>query len=56
MNPIDHPYGGGEGKTQRGTKRPKSIYGKVTGGVKTRKKKKYSNKLIIKKRKKKRKK
>ena len=56
MNPVDHPYGGGEGKTQRGTKRPKSIYGKVTGGVKTRKKKKYSNKLIIKKRKKKRKK
>jgi len=56
MNPVDHPYGGGEGTTQRGTKRPKSIYGKVTGGVKTRKKKKYSNKLIIKKRKKKRKK
>jgi large subunit ribosomal protein L2 len=56
MNPVDHPYGGGEGRTQRGTKRPKSIYGKVTGGVKTRKKKKYSNKLIIKKRKKKRKK
>jgi len=56
MNPVDHPYGGGEGRTQRGTKRPKSIYGKVTGGVKTRKKKKYSNKLIIKRRKKKRKK
>ncbi len=56
MNPVDHPYGGGEGRTQRGTKRPKSIYGKVTGGVKTRKKKKYSNKFIIKKRKKKRKK
>jgi large subunit ribosomal protein L2 len=56
MNPVDHPYGGGEGRTQRGTKRPKSIYGKVTGGVKTRKKKKYSNKFIIKKRKQKRKK
>jgi len=56
MNPIDHPYGGGEGRTQRGTKQPKSIYGKVTGGVKTRKRKKYSNKLIIKRRKKKRKK
>jgi len=52
MNPVDHPYGGGEGRTQRGTKRPKSIYGKVTGGVKTRKRKKYSNKLIIKRRKK----
>lgn len=56
MNPVDHPYGGGEGRTQRGTRKPKSIYGKVTGGVKTRKKKKYSNKFIIKKRKKKRKK
>lgn len=53
MNPVDHPYGGGEGRTKRGTKRPKTIYGKVTGGRKTRKKKKYSNKFIIKKRKKK---
>lgn len=51
MNPVDHPYGGGEGRTQRGTKRPKSIYGKTTGGVKTRKKQKYSNKLIVKRRK-----
>lgn len=56
MNPVDHPYGGGEGRTQRGTKRPKSIYGKVTGGRKTRKRKKYSDKFIIERRKKKRKK
>ena len=53
MNPVDHPYGGGEGRTQRGTKRPKNIYGKVTGGRKTRKKKKYSNKFIVTRRKKK---
>ncbi len=52
MNPIDHPYGGGEGRTKRGTRKPKSIYGKVTGGKKTRKKNKYSNKLIVQKRKK----
>jgi len=47
MNPVDHPYGGGEGKTKRGTKRPKTLWGKVTGGRKTRRKKKYSNKLIV---------
>lgn len=51
MNPHDHPYGGGEGRTQRGTRRPKTKWGKVTGGRKTRKKKKWSNKLIIKRRK-----
>ena len=47
MNPVDHPYGGGEGKQPRGTKRPKTIWGKVTGGRKTRNKKKWSNKLIL---------
>ena len=51
MNPVDHPYGGGEGKQKRGTKRPKTKWGKVTGGRKTRNKKKWSNKLIIKRRK-----
>ncbi len=51
MNPVDHPYGGGEGRSPRGTKRPKNIYGKVTG-KKTRKKKKWSTKFIIKRRKK----
>jgi large subunit ribosomal protein L2 len=51
MNPRDHPYGGGEGRAKRGTKRPKTKWGKVTGGRKTRKKKKWSNKLIIKRRK-----
>jgi len=51
MNPRDHPYGGGEGNTQRGTKRPKTKWGKITGGRKTRNPKKWSNKLIVKKRK-----
>lgn len=55
MNPVDHPYGGGEGRTQRGTKRPKTKWGKITGGRKTRKKKKYSDSLIIRKRRKKKK-
>lgn len=50
MNPVDHPYGGGEGKAQRGTKRPKDKWGNITGGRKTRKKKKPSSKLIIKRR------
>jgi large subunit ribosomal protein L2 len=53
MNAVDHPYGGGEGRTKRGTKRPKNIFGKVTGGKKTRKKTKYSNKYIVQRRKKK---
>ena len=51
MNPRDHPYGGGEGRAQRGTKRPKTKWGKITGGRKTRKKKKWSSKMIIKRRK-----
>lgn len=52
MNPVDHPYGGGEGRAKRGTKRPKDKWGKVTGGRKTRKRKKYSNKFILERRKK----
>jgi len=51
MNPCDHPYGGGEGRQPRGTRKPKTAWGKVTGGRKTRNKKKWSNKHIIKKRK-----
>lgn len=54
MNPVDHPYGGGEGRQGRGTKRPKTAWGKVTGGRKTRTPKKYSNKLIVARRKTKR--
>lgn len=51
MNPVDHPYGGGEGRQPRGTRKPKTLWGKVTGGHKTRNKKKWSSKLIIKRRK-----
>jgi large subunit ribosomal protein L2 len=52
MNPRDHPYGGGEGRALRGTRRPKTKWGKVTGGRKTRKKKKWSNVFIVSRRKK----
>jgi large subunit ribosomal protein L2 len=47
MNPVDHPYGGGEGVQGRGTRRAKSMWGKPTGGVKTRHPNKYSNHLIV---------
>lgn len=47
MNPVDHPYGGGEGRQGRGIKRPKTAQGKVTGGRKTRNKKKKSGKFIL---------
>lgn len=55
-NPVDHPYGGGEGRQGRGTRRPKTRTGKVTGGHKTRTPKKYSNALIVSRRIKKRRK
>ncbi len=45
MNPIDHPHGGGEGKTNSG-RHPVSPWGMPTKGFKTRKKK-ASDKLII---------
>ncbi|MBI2627680.1 50S ribosomal protein L2 [Candidatus Nomurabacteria bacterium] len=51
MNPVDHPYGGGEGRQGRGTKRPKTMWGKVTGGRKTRSPKRYSNVFIVSRRK-----
>ncbi len=52
MNPVDHPYGGGEGRQGRGTRRAKSVYGKPTGkGQKSRRAKKYSNKFIVRRRK-----
>lgn len=54
MNPVDHPHGGGEGRSPVGQRKgPKTPWGKKAHGVKTRKKKKYSNKFIIKRRKKK---
>lgn len=52
MNPVDHPYGGGEGRAGRGRRRAVSKWGKPTGkGHRTRKKKKYSNRLIVSRRK-----
>lgn len=46
MNPVDHPHGGGEGKTSGG--RPSvSIWGKLTKGVKTKSKKKIIKTKII---------
>ena len=53
MNPCDHPHGGGEGRSPIGLKHPKTPWGKIARGVKTRKKKKHSDKFIIKRRKKK---
>jgi len=52
MNPVDHPMGGGEGKTSGG-RPPCSPWGKPTKGYKTRNKKKKSNSLIVSKKKKK---
>ncbi len=45
MNPVDHPHGGGEGKT-RG-KHPESPWGWKTKGYKTRRGRKYSDRFII---------
>ena len=50
MNPVDHPHGGGEGKTSGG-RHPVTPWGKPTKGFKTRKKNKKSNSMIIKRRK-----
>ena len=50
MNPVDHPMGGGEGKTSGG-RHPVSPWGQLSKGLKTRKKKKPSNALIVKRRK-----
>jgi len=52
MNPVDHPHGGGEGRSPIGLKHPKTPWGKPALGVKTRNTKKWSNKLIIQRRKK----
>ncbi len=52
MNPVDHPYGGGEGRQGRGLRRAKTLWGKPAGkGQKTRTPKKYSNNLIVSRRK-----
>ena len=50
MNPVDHPMGGGEGKSSGG-RHPTTPWGKPTKGYKTRKKNKASNRYITKRRK-----
>jgi len=47
MNPVDHPHGGGEGKTSGG-RHPVSPTGKPTKGKITRKRKNNTNRLIVK--------
>ncbi|MEE9196322.1 MAG: 50S ribosomal protein L2, partial [Alphaproteobacteria bacterium] len=46
MNPVDHPHGGGEGRTSGG-RHPVTPWGKPTKGARTRGKKKASDRLII---------
>jgi large subunit ribosomal protein L2 len=48
MNPVDHPHGGGEGKTSGG-RHPVSPWGTPTKGYKTRKNKR-TDKLIVRRR------
>jgi len=50
MNPVDHPMGGGEGRTSGGS-HPRSPWGKLAKGGKTRAKRKASDKIIVKRRK-----
>ncbi|MDR1080344.1 MAG: 50S ribosomal protein L2, partial [Deltaproteobacteria bacterium] len=49
MNPVDHPLGGGEGKSSGG-RHPVTPWGKPTKGAKTRKKNKPSTRFIVKRR------
>jgi len=51
MNPVDHPHGGGEGKSGQGNPHPVTPWGKPTKGYRTRKPNRYSNKFVIKRRK-----
>jgi len=50
MNPVDHPHGGGEGRSPIGMPSPKTPWGKPTLGYRTRRKKK-SDALIVRRRK-----
>lgn len=50
MNPVDHPHGGGEGKSGQGNPHPVSAKGILSKGYKTRRKEKYSDKFIVKRR------
>ena len=50
MNPVDHPHGGGEGRTPIGRPSPMTPWGKKAIGVKTRNKKKASTQYIVRRR------
>ena len=50
MNPVDHPMGGGEGRTSGGS-HPRSPWGQLAKGGKTRPKRKASDRVIVKRRK-----
>ena len=50
MNPVDHPHGGGEGRTPIGRKAPMTPWGKKAMGVRTRKSKKKSTQYIVRRR------
>ena len=50
MNPVDHPHGGGEGRTPIGRPSPMTPWGKKTLGLKTRKKNKMSDRYIVRRR------
>jgi large subunit ribosomal protein L2 len=47
MNPVDHPHGGGEGRTGIGMPSPKTPWGKLARGVRTRKRK-HTDRYIVK--------
>ena len=47
MNPVDHPHGGGEGRSPIGKPRPLTPWGKPALGMKTRKKRKKSDLFIL---------
>lgn len=51
MNPVDHPHGGGEGRSPIGKTHPVTPFGKPALGIKTRNRKKYSNNYILRRRK-----
>ena len=50
MNPVDHPHGGGEGRSPIGRPSPVTPWGKPTLGYKTRNKKARTDKFIVKRR------
>ncbi|MBE3599032.1 MAG: 50S ribosomal protein L2 [Limnochordaceae bacterium] len=50
MNPVDHPHGGGEGKSPIGMPGPVTPWGKPTLGYKTRKRRKPSDRFIVRRR------